>query len=537
MTAVVARPAPAEVSDAWDYRRLLQWVPLALVLIAQLALSVRLIPSQVAGMDEARYITAGHQLIYELWNGGGSPYYEDYFSGAPDIYSPLAAIADHLGGIVEVRLMSLAFMLTATSLLFATTRRLFGHWAGVAAAALFASVGLTHSVGVYSNYDALAMMFMASATYCAVRSRNSAKWLLLVPVGLLAANASKYTTVLFDPVIIGVAALICPSEWKDTGRRVASLSVATICILLLGAYLAGGAYIHGIIGSTFARRTGALAVVIGAQYPTPARDILRESWTWVGPVLATGALAVLACLISRQGLRRAALLALLVVAGLLVTIEALHLGSDHSMRQHDDFGIWFTCIAGGYVLGYLTGLLRSAPLRVVASAGAAVLVLASGYQSARTDRLTSAGSTAKGMEYFAQVGPFLAETRGRILAGGFTNFQMLYINHLSVPWFRLFDDVYIKYPIPGRGGDSHGRARGAVCFKVRPGCMYLEGPNAYRAAVRAHWFDFITLYGNHGTNFPSDAAITQAAEHTPGYILLTDGPPTWIYAPSYRQAP
>ncbi len=58
----------------------------------------------------------------ELWHGGGSPYFETYLSGAPVIYPVLAAMADHAGGLVAVRLMSLAFMLAATTCLYATTR-------------------------------------------------------------------------------------------------------------------------------------------------------------------------------------------------------------------------------------------------------------------------------------------------------------------------------------------------------------------------------------------------------------------------------
>ena len=141
----------------------------SVILVAQTILSARIMSGKAAGPDEARYIFAGHQLIYELWHGGGSPYYETYFSG-PDIYSPIAAMADHLGGLAEVRLMSLAFMLVATFILFLTTQRLFGYWAALMATGLFASLGLAHDIGVYGSYDSLALMFVAAATYCAVRS-------------------------------------------------------------------------------------------------------------------------------------------------------------------------------------------------------------------------------------------------------------------------------------------------------------------------------------------------------------------------------
>jgi hypothetical protein len=103
-----------------------------------------------------------------------------------------------------------------------------------------------------------------------------------------------------------------------------------------------------------------------------------------------------------------------------------------------------------------------------------------------------------------------------------------------VPWYGYFDDVYIKYPIPGRGGDAHGQTLGPACQAVRPRCMYLEGIAGYRAAIHAHWFTLITMIGNHGV--AQDTAIEQAVEDTRGYVLLTrtGGQPTWIYAPAYR---
>ena len=127
----------------------------------QAFVSCRLLYATGAANDEALYIYSGHQLIHEMWHGGGSPYYETYFSGAPVIYPVLAAILDHLGGLVLARLVSCVFMLIATSLLFATARQLFGYWPAVIAAALFAALGITQGLGAYATFDALALMLMA----------------------------------------------------------------------------------------------------------------------------------------------------------------------------------------------------------------------------------------------------------------------------------------------------------------------------------------------------------------------------------------
>src|ERR1700735_1847894 len=136
-----ARPAVAAARPAqapgW-----VRWIPLVIILCGQALLTARLIHVSTASGDEGRYIYAGHQLIHEIFHGGGSPYYETYFSGAPVIYPVLAAMADHFGGLVGVRLMSMSFMLTATALLYGSGKRLFGYWPGVAAAGLFAGLGL-----------------------------------------------------------------------------------------------------------------------------------------------------------------------------------------------------------------------------------------------------------------------------------------------------------------------------------------------------------------------------------------------------------
>ena len=110
---------------------------------------------------------------------------------------------------------------------------------------------------------------------------------------------------------------------------------------------------------------------------------------------------------------------------------------------------------------------------------------------------------------------------------------MSYTDHITIPWYDYVNDVYINYPIPGRGGDASGQIRGLACTSLTPRCTYLEGKSAYQAAIHAGWFRLISLVGNH--EIALDKVILQAVEHTPGYVLLTrvGGAPTWIYAPAY----
>ena len=471
--AVAARPAQAR---GW-----LRWIPLAIILCAQALLTSRLIHLSTASGDEGRYIYAGHQLIHEIFHGGGSPYYETYFSGAPVIYPVLAALADHFGGLVGVRLMSMSFMLTATALLYGSGKRLFGYWPGVAAAGLFAGLGLTEDLGALATHDALALMLTAAAAYCAVRTsdtdRHPSRWLILVPVMLLAANAAKYATLVFDPVVVGIAALqVLNDGWRRMLTRAVALGVTTISMLALAAFLAGRAYINGFLFSTLDRKAGSWAVFSAVR--VAPRIIVSDTLDWVGFVILLGGLAFLLSLTIREDRKRCGLLlGLLVFAGVLVTIESLHLHTVESMRKHDDIGIWFTCMAAGYLLARPSALARPKAARVALATLMPLGIVLSGAHYSKLARSTyEAGTSQERRDAFGDLKPFLDLPNGRYLIGGLDNEQLVYSDHLSIPWCRLYDDVYIKYPIPGRGGDTHGEAQGPACYRMnRPSVLHVPG--------------------------------------------------------------
>lgn len=539
MTSTAAAPATLvvpPVTATRHYSAAARAIPIGIILIAQALLTVRLMHNSLVANDEGRYIYAGHQLIYEFWHGGGSPYYETYFSGAPVIYPVLAAMVDHVGGLTAVRLMSLQFMLIATTALFAAGRRLFGYWPGVTAAALFAGIGLTQSLGAFATYDAMALMLMTVAAYCAARAtyedKRATRWLLLIPAALLAANATKYMTTLFDPVVILIAAMH-PGDgsWQQVTRRLAGLASATLALLVLAAALAGSGYVTGAIFTTFARQSGLQQFI--ASRPRSPKAILAESAHWIGVVWIIGAEAFVATLVMRREPRRLLLIAGLLVAGLLVTAEGLHLHSDQSMRRHDDFGIWFTCLASGSIVEYAMAAAWKPWRFCTCAVMAAAAVMSAVYYAPQAASDYPAGPDPGLAATFSDLRPYL--TNGdRYLLGGITDNAMIYADHLNIMWFDYFDDVYIKYPIPGRGGDSHGQARGRACFSVKPGCMYLEGAAGYRAAISAHWFAVVSLFGAHPL-LPQDSLIEQDVERTAGYVLVTraGGAPTWIYAPDY----
>jgi 4-amino-4-deoxy-L-arabinose transferase-like glycosyltransferase len=534
-------PAPAQAtartrSIAWEK---MWWVPLAVILAAQALYTIRLVPMGFASADEARYIIAGHQLIHEFWHGGGSPYYETYFSGAPVIYSPLAATADYLGGLAAVRLMSTVFMLTATALLFLTSRRLFGYWPAVMAAGLFAGLGLTQVVGRNTIYDAMAFMLVAFATYCAIRARDgSPRWLLLLPVALLAANATKYMTITFDPIIITFAALQDGIGWRAAARRAGALSCATVALLGLAAVLAGTAYLKGVAFTTLSRQRGGSAL-LGA-IPQSRHVIVIDSWHWIGVTLVLAAIATLLALLAPGERRHLLILVLCLSAGLLLTAEALRLGSSESMHRHDDLSAWFASIAAGYAIAlpFRMTTWRPGKYAVGVACVAAVLGSWAHYSQPPGTFYAQRGYDTANVQaedpLYSLVRPYLHPQGQRYLFDGFSGPAVMYEDHVAVRWSALVDDNYIKYPVPGRGGDWQGQARGTACQALRPGCMYLSGSAGFRAAIHAHAFAMISI--TRLWPIPADRVIIQAVKHTPGYVLLTHagGGPTWIYLPDYQ---
>src|ERR1700744_5142452 len=177
--------------------------PLLAVLTVQAALSASMVRARTAFGDEALYLSAGH-LEWSHWlHGAQIPDYPTWFSGAPVIYPPIAAVADRLGGLTAARLLSLIFMLAATSLVWGTANRLFAdRRASFFAAALFAALAPTLHLGSYATYDAPALLLLAAATWCAAGARSGhrvTRSLIVAGVLLALANSTKYATILYDP--------------------------------------------------------------------------------------------------------------------------------------------------------------------------------------------------------------------------------------------------------------------------------------------------------------------------------------------------
>src|SRR5580698_8851379 len=248
-------------SERHDRRHLpaARW-PLLAVLSVQAALSLRLIWSDTAFQDEALYLRAGH-LEWASWlHQAPIPNFPAYFSGAPVIYPPLGALADNVGGLAAARIISLLFMLGVTSLLWATTVRLYGQRAALLAAALFATLAGTQFLGAFATFDAMALFLLALAAWLGVRSADCGFWprialLIASGVTLAVADAVKYAAVLFTPVVLVLIALAVLRQRGVAAGLAASLgALCSWLVLVVVAVAAGGhQYWVGITTSTLHR--------------------------------------------------------------------------------------------------------------------------------------------------------------------------------------------------------------------------------------------------------------------------------------------
>lgn len=356
--------------------------PLFTVLVAQGVFASRLLHANTAFSDEALYLWSGH-LEWAHWlDGAKIPAFPAFFSGSPVVYPPLGAAADSVGGLAGARMLSMAFMLGVTWLLWSTASRLFGRSAGFFAAALFALLGPTLKLSAFATYDAMSLFFMALAAWCAVRAgprKGVGRWIAIGSCALVISNAAAYSSAILDPVVIGMVLLTgWPlSSAKQATSRAAALTAYLVAALIMVFTIGGGLYAVGIEQTVLTR-------TIGLDSPS---KVLGQAAGWTGIVVALAVVGLVIALVFEPMRSRKGLLALLTAAALLVPIEQARIHTATSLDKHVDMGAWFAAIAAGYAVSKLTGFRRPVVLRVLAvcvAAAALVIPARIGLRQAQT---------------------------------------------------------------------------------------------------------------------------------------------------------
>jgi 4-amino-4-deoxy-L-arabinose transferase-like glycosyltransferase len=350
-----------------------RWL-LYVVLAVQAGLSLRLVWANTAFQDEGLYLWAGH-LEWAHWlHGTPIPAFAYYFSGAPVLYPPLGALANHFGGLAGARLLSLGFMLTATVLLHGATKRFFDRAAANFAAFLFAVLGSTEFIGAFATYDAMALMLTAFSAWLVVIAGNrggALRTLLLLSAGGVEAlaDATKYAAALWTPVIILLAVLVV---WRRSGRGAGVLSGVVFFIgaalpIAVGIRLGGHPYWVGITSTTLTRQHGDSSPV----------SVLYTSLGWVAVPLA---MAVMGAIIisgrRRRSRQEVAIAWMFVCAILLAPLEQARIGVFTSLFKHVAYGSWFGCVIAGFALAAFIQSVPHAKMARAMAASAAIAAVA-----------------------------------------------------------------------------------------------------------------------------------------------------------------
>ena len=319
--------------------------PLLPVLVVQALLSLRLVRADTAHQDEALYLWAGH-LEWANWlHGTAIPPFAYYFSGAPVIYPPLGALADHVGGLAGARVLSLVFMLAATMLLWSAARRRYGRRAAFFAAALFAVLAPTLHLGAFATFKALSLFLVALAAWCVLRAGERGVLpgrMIAAGAALALANATSYSTVLFD-VLVLVAVVL--AAFPAPGGRVALRRVAILAGH--GDRVAGRGLLIG--GSNYLNGFNATILTPVAHTNSPL-SVLSSTWYWAGILVILAVGGVMFSAARREGRAQTWLLAVLAAAAILGPAEQAWLHTAALLNEHVGVGAWFAAIAAGYAV-------------------------------------------------------------------------------------------------------------------------------------------------------------------------------------------
>jgi hypothetical protein len=365
------------------------------------------------------------------------------------------------------------------------------------AAALFASTAAVQYMGALATFDALALLLLAAAGWCAVRAADepgARRHVLLgtVCVLLLLANATKYASTLWDPVVVAMAGM-CEARhggWR-AGATAAAISGLGTSLLLGIAILAGGtSYWQGIGFSTVSRTV---------NDGTPASEILASSGRWIGVIAV---LALIGAVMMTQLIHEVPVRALgwvLAAAAFLAPFDQARIGVMVSLFKHVGFGAWFAAIPAGYaaavMLGAVATRLRGSSRRItaprVAAAAIAVLAAIGVYEAQNQSRLPGTYSQSA----VARLRPLLQGTRGPWL-GDSPTVIIYYAHTSSVRWRNTYGFTYTE-PHSGR---------------------QLSDTEAYVSAIHHHYFGVVVLRSGR-MSIPVDRAIFRTLKQEPSYHL------------------
>lgn len=306
-------------------RRWLPHVPAALILAFQAVLTLRL--DNIANVDEALYINAGHAYLTQ-WSGGPqAPDYGGFFSGFPLAYPVAGAMIDSLGGLEAARFASLLLTVVAVLCSGSIAAWLAGpDHAAVArpvATAFAALAGPTLFVGNLATFDASCAAAVIGSAALAMTRRSFATAAL---AGVIAGAGAvvKYTGAPFILVTVALAMICEPTVRRGVAR--ASVVLTTAVAAVLAVYLPNASWINGGIAFTTTNRE--------AHNYRDLTFLLREYLLGMGLLTALAVVGIVLLVRRTRTVRSALIGCALLGAGLAVSVSQGRLHEYTSFNKH-----------------------------------------------------------------------------------------------------------------------------------------------------------------------------------------------------------
>ena len=324
------------------------------VLVMQALLSLRL--SNTASPYEAVNLVVGRQEFDHLLHGSAvTTDLVGRVSGSASLYPVLAGAADRLYGLAGARLLSLAFALIGTALLYSLTRRMFNERVAACAAGTYAVLQSTVVLGAYASPDALALTLIAFAAWIVVYTDRAPAAVVLAaaPVAALAAAVEHASVVALPTLLLLAVHTAWPYKGPAKGVLRGAVLGAGITVLLLATGV-----LTGISHGPLSRGQGGESALY----------ILTTAAKWSGLFLLLACGGAIAWVrrermneavdldsVPGSPLRRAALGLTLCATAVLVPLLQAELHTSAAMFRHIAFGLLLASPLAGLGITRLIG--------------------------------------------------------------------------------------------------------------------------------------------------------------------------------------
>ena len=315
-------------------------------------------------------------------------------------------------------------MLAATVLLYLTASRLIGRRGALIGCAIWA---LSEPVLrlAFATYDPLSVLFTALSAWLVVQAvdrRRGFVWVAGAAVALGLANATAYSGIVIDPVLIGFAFLVWLPSMRARRALLWALCLAVGCAIVFGLLMTGAGSWPGLVFTVIDRTT---------SDHQSSLLVLNDVWGYSGLIVCIAVVGIVFA-VGTENKQRGFLIALLGCAAFVVPAAQLHDQTGWSLDKHLAYGMWFAAIAAGYACSRLIGWLPRADWRFTAACCAIALAYpaASSWQSA----WQVYHSWANANSFIEAFKPVVAQSQGSVYAATETNVAEYYIPQAS--WTR-----------------------------------------------------------------------------------------------------